>query len=617
MSSPPTPEKKHDENPTLLLAFLAKPGLNTQLTDKLVEKFVLMALPSDSPATDKTVQQRVVDLASRPQFSVQLMSANFISMNLRLLLPFIAMNNAIKVLNWESVSFNVFLLIVLTNVVLAPLPMLLSLPFFLLVFGVMVPQYLKKYAIDTPSYEELYHIKNFPVPPYHPVSKPVEAKPCSQFLKEFFVNMTDLQNFMVIYIVAWDYLNNTLRKFIYFKFEALSNGVYLGLFFLGLLGFTVFPRALVVCLPAVKVGAIALLWGFLVMMHPNNRDQFLKVLDFNGYIERQMEQIKEEHGEKTSLKNKIKPDRKKLLSNINGLLKKESYMRFINTEFAYKDYYEQLGVPLSKHHRQTLAVEIYELQSFNKAEKEWNSLVYTLDFFVRSSEVRKSFTNAKKLHRKIQKQNEHIKAASLVAAPQPSLSSNYSITSFLSDVTTDSIASFVSGEDDEEQEENDFPMPKEYCESLKDIVAPQNYQFIADDSGWRMDLFPRDWCAFHHVECVVDVDDDSKWVYDAEDGVRVKEFRRRRWVRLVERILAYDEDYEGIDADVFEKHEEHDPEENEVLSKEKEKVKETESELEVTSYKKPHKRNTSLTGKFMTFLNDGDEKRRRPSQGLG
>ncbi|KAK9471458.1 integral peroxisomal membrane peroxin-domain-containing protein [Dipodascopsis tothii] len=72
---------------------------------------------------------------------------------------------------------------------------------------------------------------------------------------------------------------------------------------------------------------------------------------------------------------------------------------------------------------------------------------------------------------------------------------------------------------------------------LDEIQCPPGWRF-PDNSVWKLDLHPRLWVQQRSVQGC-DVDSDSKWVYDYDDGAR-GEWRRRRWLRTCERYLADD-----------------------------------------------------------------------------
>ncbi|KAK9468731.1 Peroxin/Dysferlin domain-containing protein [Lipomyces arxii] len=67
---------------------------------------------------------------------------------------------------------------------------------------------------------------------------------------------------------------------------------------------------------------------------------------------------------------------------------------------------------------------------------------------------------------------------------------------------------------------------------IDEVLPPVGWKFTAE-SGWKLDLRPHEWVANRSV-VAVEVDSNSKWVYDKPDLHR-GEWRRRRWVRLCER----------------------------------------------------------------------------------
>lgn len=688
----------------------AKANLNNQIYDKLMEKVVLMALPAaDSELAEASIQQRLKDSSSRPQFSVQILTKNFVDLNSRLSIPFTTINNAIKIFNWKYPFFNIFILILLSNVIVNPVSWLMSSPFLFLAFGIMVPQYIQKYPLDSTSYQNLYHIDTFPFPSYLPLQKPIESKPCNQFSKEFFLNLTDLQNFMFIYAFMWDFFNSLLSNFIYFKFESLSNFAFILLVLMAFLSFRVLPNLLTLLSPFIKLLFILMLWGLMFLMHPKYRKTLIEILSIDTYIANELQKISKytapdsdpishdtilpqinemdvagksevKHSSGNSPKklfdnlndivnsygnnnenenhkkdseviqfpddstsadvSKIirrshitkaiskKVNKKKILTNVNILLQKETYIKLIDDEFDYDSYLNDLAISStiadhcvldSSNCKAYQLVEIFELQAFNKIENEWKESIFTPDHFTVNSTIRKLIRFKLKPRRKSDKfkalfvnsdnkpksknnANDDMNSINNNTLDVPSTSSQtsnvkpvqaaspsiYSFSNLLTSPNYESDSSFFGNQNNTGNAASgsgqiltgyDSLKPKIFSTSLNMIEPPKNYKFmyllpaelstvnpntpdqneignstsIMKDTmnnfhlqsmyasnSWKLDLFPVEWCKNNYIKEVVDVDEDTKWVYDkVTDDVEVK-FRRRRWIRMVERISEFE-----------------------------------------------------------------------------
>lgn len=245
------------------------------LTEKFVEKMIYMALPSVShPGLGKkeltSYEYRMAAAKNRSGLSVQIMSKNFIAMNSRLSVPFLILDEIIKLLNWENSNFTLVVLIFVSYIILKPIPTLTSVPIFYILFGIMVPAYMHLHKPD--EWNTVFD--NNPVPANGPNLVDVELpKPVPEFSKEFILNLTDLQNHMSIYVVVFDIINKILCKFAFYSREPLSISI-----FIVLLGVAVFNALYMDILSTYipfKLITLVLLWGFSISMHPEFRDRIL------------------------------------------------------------------------------------------------------------------------------------------------------------------------------------------------------------------------------------------------------------------------------------------------------------------------------------------------------
>ncbi|AMD22530.1 HHL240Cp [Eremothecium sinecaudum] len=411
-------------------------GIQGLLLDRLVEKVINIAIPSPADDAEGKIGSRVEAGKNRPGLSVPIMSRNFVQMNARLSFPFKMLNEVIRVLNWENPAYTLSIAALLSFVVLKPVPMLSSGPLLYILFVVMVPSYLNTHRPE--PWDELG--TSNPIPATGPPLKEVEIpKPVPEFSKEFLLNLTDLQNHMVLYVIAYDFIDAFLVKFAFFKDENISAATFMTLFLVSVFNL-LYMDTLYKWIPF-KLFILAFGWSFIILLHPNFRDSFL------GYF----------YSEETRIR---------LLTFSNNLEK------LVN---EYWDHYEP---------RENRQAAIFEIQKFNKQAKAWETVCYSPDDFT-------------------------LLAKSRIA--QQSLEST--------------------------------------ALSLSDVKAPQEWEWISK-YDWVLDLDPRKWVNEGIVQHV-DVDTETKWVYDLSyDGNR-GQYRRRRWIRLCTRIRQLDTMKDSNDYDIY------------------------------------------------------------------
>ncbi|GAV51680.1 hypothetical protein ZYGR_0AF01510 [Zygosaccharomyces rouxii] len=250
---------------------LSSAGIQKLLTDNLVEKIMKMALPPASDMALKSLAARKQLAKDRPGLSVNTMSRNFRQMNARLSRPFAIFDEIIKVFSWTNPAYTISVMLIYTHAVMKPLPTLTSLPIFYLLFGVMVPHYVYMHKPDDAIY-----LDGNPTPSQGPpLRKPFVPKPVPELNQEFVLNLTDLQNHMMIYVNVYDFVNELLTKFAYFTNEKISTAVFLILLVFGLTN-TLFLDTLSKYLP-VKGFLVGIGWCLIFMLHPKFKERFLSM----------------------------------------------------------------------------------------------------------------------------------------------------------------------------------------------------------------------------------------------------------------------------------------------------------------------------------------------------
>ncbi|KAK9245046.1 integral peroxisomal membrane peroxin-domain-containing protein [Lipomyces tetrasporus] len=74
---------------------------------------------------------------------------------------------------------------------------------------------------------------------------------------------------------------------------------------------------------------------------------------------------------------------------------------------------------------------------------------------------------------------------------------------------------------------------------LDEVLPPVGWKF-ARDSAWKLDLRPGEWVLQRSL-VNAEIDSNSKWVYDTTSSGHKGEWRRRRWLRAVERQVTGEE----------------------------------------------------------------------------
>lgn len=401
------------------------------LNDKLVEKIIYMALPASNGVDTDIIENRVQAGAGRPGLSVPIMSRNFMQLNSRLGPPFMVIDEIIRVFNWTNPAYTLCIMSFYSFLILKPLPMLVAGPFAYILFGVMCPTYMDIHKPDPHM-----NLDHNPIPARGPPLKsPLLPGPVSEFSKEFVLNLTDLQNHMTLYVMAYDFVTGVLSKFAYFKNEDVSAAVYLSLF--------IFSCAWAMVIDSVsqlipwKLILLSVGWLLAIVLHPKIRDAVFQMM----------------YSEETRLR---------ILTQMNQL------------ERAIKEKFE------ATEPRERREASIFELQRFNEDSKSWELIGYSSEDYTPYSEVRLNGTP-------------------------------------ISQIST--------------------------VPTLADVKPPVEWEWLPN-FDWTLDLHPTEWVSASFLRHV-DIDNETKWVYDINDEEEVEvveeeeahrgQYRRRRWIKLCSR----------------------------------------------------------------------------------
>lgn len=313
-------------------------GMQKMMTDTLIEKIMKMALPPTTEMAVDSLETRIAAAKGRPNLSVQIMSRNFVLMNSRLSLPFTLIDEVNKVFEWSNPAYTVSMVLIYTYIILRPLTTITSIPIFYLLFGVMVPQFLYIHKANSSPYLEAN-----PVPADGPPLRKAEIpKPVPELSQEFILNLTDLQNRLLLYVKTYDFLNRILAKFAFFTDERKSSVAFVLLLSVALIN-ALFMDFFLTFIP-LKAILLVLGWSFAIMMHPHNRERFFTAV----------------YSEETRLR---------LLALTNR------YDKLVGDQLRYIE---------AREHRM---VAVYEIQRF-KYSKGWSAVGYSNDDFTLFSDLR-------------------------------------------------------------------------------------------------------------------------------------------------------------------------------------------------------------------------------------
>lgn len=395
-------------------------SLQQAMTDTLIEKVIAMALPPTTENAKDTLATRMAYSKTRPSLSVPITSKNFIMMNSRLSIPFILINEIIKIFDWENIPYTLSILLMYTFLVLKPIITITTAPLFYILFGIMVPQYI---YIHKPNDCPLLD-RNLNPAQGAPLRNPCLPEPTPQFSQEFILNVTDLQNHMLLYVMLYDFICSNLEKFAYFTNEQISCVVFVTLLAFALLNVTLIET---ICgLLPIKLLFLIAGWGFMAVMHPALRHSVLAKMQ-SSWLEEKLNDYN------TRFQHAIKEN-----------------LRFVEA-------------------REQKVVAIFEIQKYKEKYKEWRSIGFSNDDYSLFSGIRI----------------------------------------------------------------NEIDISKHCVKILDEVEPPIDWEW-SEGSNWILDLKPKEWVAERFIQ-YVDIDTETKWVYDVDFNGCRGQYRRRMWTNLCSR----------------------------------------------------------------------------------
>lgn len=447
--------------------------------DKLMEKAISMIIPNEiyDDQTNKMLQDRQLMAKLRPPLSFALMQKNSNNLHQRNSDIYIVFNLILKYVNWMDPYYTIGITMLITHMILKPV-LFICLPWMLLVVNTLLPHYLMIYPQDT-SYNNEYLEVN-PTPLQQALEPAKLPKPVPLFSKEFFMNLTDTQNFMTLQSHIFDFQTWLFADYLYFKNEQVSSFIVLSCLVMiasTLLWFNHIFWFLLNHSWIVKLYWVFLLWGFIIAMHPNQRCKILSWVY--------------EEDTRLDIQNRVNKIEDKLTSILvdDGL---------------------QLDLQLHNNGDTNKTcrklVEVYELQKLNQESNIWELVGFTLDFYSINDGVRKYNYTIKKLNQEIARA-QFSSGSAIVDDNGTDIATAPTIIEATSFGGGSASGDGVGGG----HEHNYLTLSKR--ESINLVKPPQGYKFTSQ-SKWTIDYDVANWVQSNFIQDLVIIDDDEKWAYD-------------------------------------------------------------------------------------------------------
>ena len=253
--------------------------VQNQLTDRIMEKVLSVMLSTElQPALSKDPRNCVHK--TRPPLSVHLMSINTTQMAQKTLPVFELLDEVAFSAGWYNPWHTLGVTMIATLLILRPY-LATTIPSLVLLKRFLLPSYLKLYAPDPSVVDNKYIFQNPALHEGAPLGKFEPPKQISQFLREFIMNFTDLQNHMVLYIRLYDVLVAWGQHYFLFENLPLSSVVFLMLIGSMVFNAVALPYLMPLFLKVIPIKAILVLflWLMVAISHPYVRRKVLDALD--------------------------------------------------------------------------------------------------------------------------------------------------------------------------------------------------------------------------------------------------------------------------------------------------------------------------------------------------
>lgn len=457
-----------------------------QLTDRIMEKVLSVMLSTEiQPAHQRDVRSHMHK--TRPPLLVHLMSINTTQMAQKTSPVFEVIDMLAFCAGWYNPWHTVGVTLLLSVFVLRPY-VVTCVPPLVLLHCFLVPSYTKLYPPDPAIVDHAQVHRNPVLPGGAPLGRYEPPRVVSQFLREFVMNFTDLQNHMVLYIRMYDLAVGWGKHYVLFEDLRLSTVVFLLL--VGVLAFNllVLPRIVPLFFTLVppKLVALVVLWLAAALCHPSVRRKVLDCLDSEDARE-------------------IRRDRTHRMENA------------LMTTVVEENDPETMKIgktdpPVSRE------VEVFELHVLGPS-KIWEPVGFTLDFFALNHPKRHLNELSASLEEPL------CEGSGSTTSEDNNTSSTTASSTTTATATTN--ATTAAADDSDEGVSHIFRKA-----TLAEIKPPRHWRFA--EQQWQIDLEPVNWVNASYIMDLVSVDTDEKWVYDFVDESGSCDghvFRRRRWIR--------------------------------------------------------------------------------------
>lgn len=208
-------------------------GSGTSIQDRMLEKLLQQVIPVEDQSKNKDSSSRSEhhsqDFTERPSFNITTMSTNFRRFNARVGVVFVFQARMMHLMTWKTWSHTLSFLAVYTFVCLDPYSMAV-LPLAVILLAILIPSFIARHPPPptTLTLDQFAYSATGP-----PIAPAPTVKPASEFSKDFFRNMRDLQNSMEDFSRVHDKIISIITPSTNFSNEPLSSTIFLFTFTIG------------------------------------------------------------------------------------------------------------------------------------------------------------------------------------------------------------------------------------------------------------------------------------------------------------------------------------------------------------------------------------------------
>lgn len=335
---------------------------NSFLSEKIADKLlsIIDLIEPIDKNKDRSLEMRQQMQKQRPPFSFNSISKVFIQFNLRVSIIFNFMDGFIRFIKWDNEYFTIGILMILTHFILHPFLISIILVFIFFT-KILMKNFLSLFPSENQNISRQF--KNNPISSNQNSIELKELKLVSEFSKDFILNLTDIQNIMIKYILVYDFFFNIFFDFLKYENVNMKNLILIILlsFIIAILIF----HDLVISFLSNKIFFlkaifIFLIWTILFLTNPKVEKKIVNLID------------------------------KKQLKILQDLLTEK--ISYLSNDIFVEDKKKSLSLK---------QVEIFELQVYNKSMKQWEFIgfsnnIYNYNDHNRKINKKKSFNNKNK-----------------------------------------------------------------------------------------------------------------------------------------------------------------------------------------------------------------------------